>query len=442
MEAILRDMKNVSSMLIIFFITLASISGVSAAVFDEVINKIGESDFDKEFTLDDGQYVSLPFNELYTLDVGILHNYPKTIDCNNQICYHVGVYLRIGSQSSVTSMSYKHRPDWELGSVEASTFKLTLLDLDFEGSTKVNARFVAEKKDIAPLAVDMDKEFTLIQNQEATLKESNIRTKLLGLDENEILFLKITDNYGEGSISEYSYKTSLRYKRTAVMSCGEYYYEIDCFGDVCLYLNCLDYLKNVITEAKVDLIFGKKDEHLDECFADADCGISEDPCISYICGGTPKKCIEGIIVNCIDNDGCCPTGCMYPNDNDCEKVAVCTEGEVKYYTCLDGTNVSWCSCIAEEWRCIDSPESQCLSVCAGCSYKDDCLSIGTRIDSQYCSLIKALMVQKSEEEICNNNYECKSNECSDGKCISTYTLLQKIFELLKTIFGKGWLWGK
>ncbi len=39
------------------------------------------------------------------------------------------------------------------------------------------------------------------------------------------------------------------------------------------------------------------------------------------------------------------------------------------------------------------------------------------------------------EEFCMNDYECKSNDCSDSKCVSTYNLLQRILDFLKNIFG-------
>jgi len=38
---------------------------------------------------------------------------------------------------------------------------------------------------------------------------------------------------------------------------------------------------------------------------------------------------------------------------------VCIEGDIKYYTCPDGSKVKWCTCENKEWNCIISPETQC-----------------------------------------------------------------------------------
>lgn len=84
--------------------------------------------------------------------------------------------------------------------------------------------------------------------------------------------------------------------------------------------------------------------------------------------------------------------------------------------------------------------------CMGCLHDTTCLPFGQRLKieeiSSYCSIDGVFRPQMPIGAECENDYECSSNECGNGKCISTYSLLQKIFELLKTIFGKGWLWGK
>lgn len=40
---------------------------------------------------------------------------------------------------------------------------------------------------------------------------------------------------------------------------------------------------------------------------------------------------------------------------------ICEEGDVRYHTCPDGTEVFWCACENGQWTCITSPENQCGS---------------------------------------------------------------------------------
>jgi len=55
-----------------------------------------------------------------------------------------------------------------------------------------------------------------------------------------------------------------------------------------------------------------------ECNQDSDCGSN--PCMSYTCnnpGACSASCSSTQITGCIDDDGCCPSGCSITNDNDC-----------------------------------------------------------------------------------------------------------------------------
>lgn len=82
----------------------------------------------------------------------------------------------------------------------------------------------------------------------------------------------------------------------------------------------------------------------------------------------------------------------------------------------------------------------------GCYYIDKCVPFGTRLminnESVYCDIDGGLKKQKEEGEACMNNYECKSNFCSNGKCYNivremkeTKGLLEKIIEFFKKLFG-------
>ena len=72
-----------------------------------------------------------------------------------------------------------------------------------------------------------------------------------------------------------------------------------------------------------------------------------------------------------------------------------------------------------EFGCKDGV---CLSetnviVCdKGCPYNGECLPVGTRVTGKYCDYTQALKVQI--EGSCENNYECTSNLCLSGDCLS------------------------
>ncbi len=85
--------------------------------------------------------------------------------------------------------------------------------------------------------------------------------------------------------------------------------------------------------------------------------------------------------------------------------------------------------------------------CNGCLRDSKCLQFGIRLvhDDEvdlYCDYDKNLKKQKEKEEPCQNNYECKTNQCNDGVCGSlteelreTRGMLQKILDWFGKIFG-------
>ena len=75
-----------------------------------------------------------------------------------------------------------------------------------------------------------------------------------------------------------------------------------------------------------------------------------------------------------------------------------------------------------------------------------CLPFGTRFVEDemqyYCDISKSFAEQKEKDQLCQNNYECKTNQCSDGVCSSireeleeTRGLLERILRWLERIFG-------
>ncbi len=72
--------------------------------------------------------------------------------------------------------------------------------------------------------------------------------------------------------------------------------------------------------------------------------------------------------------------------------------------------------------------------CEGCLSDNKCVPITYRTSDQYCGADKTMKTQKQEDGDCNNNFECESNVCVDGKCISG-GLIQKILGVFKKLFG-------
>jgi hypothetical protein len=94
----------------------------------------------------------------------------------------------------------------------------------------------------------------------------------------------------------------------------------------------------------------------------------------------------------------------------------------------------------------------------GCSWEGRCLPIGTRLVKEnghqtplFCGVRNNLEEQKQLNEQCQNNYECTSNTCQDGRCQSIgeriegiekelkeqRTILEKIANFFGRIFGRG-----
>ena len=86
------------------------------------------------------------------------------------------------------------------------------------------------------------------------------------------------------------------------------------------------------------------------------------------------------------------------------------------------------------------------NICNGCEFQDSCVPFGYRLENQnesvYCDLSKVLKLQKEQNVSCQNEFECLSGQCSDGKCINlqktleeTNSTLAKIINFLKEFFG-------
>lgn len=119
---------------------------------------------------------------------------------------------------------------------------------------------------------------------------------------------------------------------------------------------------------------------------------SVDPCINdpSLCQKRPK-CIQ----NCVMTPAICPS-----------------EG-IRTRTCTDGCSGNTTS---EQLNCTPNKCSACQSADGNCIPYKFRLMESNDVPS-YCDIDKAIKSQKADNEICNNNFECITNFCSNERCI-------------------------
>jgi len=118
----------------------------------------------------------------------------------------------------------------------------------------------------------------------------------------------------------------------------------------------------------------------------------------------------------------CQINCICGSEGyiiECKNETICKEKEM---LCPDGT-------------CREKCEEISVENCNyGCQYNNKCLPIGIRVKGMYCDINGVINNQLSADETCENNFECESNVCIDGECISS-GLIKKILGWLKRMFG-------
>jgi len=73
--------------------------------------------------------------------------------------------------------------------------------------------------------------------------------------------------------------------------------------------------------------------------------------------------------------------------------------------------------------------------CSGCELEDKCYPYGFRKAQEYCSDKNNMFVsQLGDNEVCENNFECKTNLCINGNCVSS-NIWNKFLEWFRNIFG-------
>ncbi|MDP2924822.1 MAG: hypothetical protein Q8N99_00460 [Nanoarchaeota archaeon] len=183
----------------------------------------------------------------------------------------------------------------------------------------------------------------------------------------------------------------------------------------------LDSLFRIINEQYFELY--PSDLTIPTCIANWECEISPVVCPEY--GKQIKTCIDNycgkpnIILEMTCQPGIC-SGCMTPKKYP-EDISRCIP--YGFRVKLDNTPVKG------EGGGGGGGESSSNSSLLNNNY--------------YCDIDGALYSQKELELECQNNFECKSNQCSDGKCISLSKeikeqtgILRKIWCFLTNMFNK------
>ncbi len=83
---------------------------------------------------------------------------------------------------------------------------------------------------------------------------------------------------------------------------------------------------------------------------------------------------------------------------------------------------------------IEGATEELLFCKNACPLNEKCYPFGYRKSGQYCSDDGKFIDEKAGDETCENNFECDSNVCIDGTCVSQ-NLIQKFIAWFKNLFG-------
>jgi len=164
----------------------------------------------------------------------------------------------------------------------------------------------------------------------------------------------------------------------------------------------LDQYKNVVDDYSTTIIV---EIAKDECSSDTNCDDSNFS-TKDICEGDPKKCSNIKITTCEIGDKYCPEECTYENDKDCPEPDQCLID----LDCDDDNACTDDVCSGNPKKCSNDKISE------GCNSENNCVSVSTRIENEYCDESNLMKEQKSNEQSCDNNYECISDICEDNIC--------------------------
>jgi len=131
------------------------------------------------------------------------------------------------------------------------------------------------------------------------------------------------------------------------------------------------------------------------------------------CKGTPKKCVNTEIIECINEDGYCPEGCVYRDDNDCPAIDLCITNE----DCADSNSFTrdLCqgtpkACVYELKTCEEMHGFEC-EVFEACPGKE--LSVSSEA---VCCDVECEKTKSCEGVECPDEQKCVQGKCIDKSC--------------------------
>jgi len=106
----------------------------------------------------------------------------------------------------------------------------------------------------------------------------------------------------------------------------------------------------------------------------------------------------------------------------------------KVIECLTGEKCESGNILCPDGKCREKCEIVTEDCKYGCAYEGKCFPVSLRNNGMYCSADLVMSSQKGSDEKCDNNFECSTNVCIDGKCVSS-GFIQKIMNWFKGLFG-------
>jgi hypothetical protein len=123
-------------------------------------------------------------------------------------------------------------------------------------------------------------------------------------------------------------------------------------------------------------------------------------------------CFNVPIINCVNDDGYCPEGCAYDNDNDC--TGKCGDGVCEFPETCDSCTID-CGCDRGE-ECVDG----------ACQDSENYCEVRGEIkDGKFCNGINFVTQFKAGAN-CDEDYECKG-ACDDNKCVPKVVSRESMF---------------
>ena len=200
--------------------------------------------------------------------------------------------------------------------------------------------------------------------------------------------------------------------------------------------------------------FYKHDDCPEGCYCDDVsfyCGVGEEFCSEDECMKGPKTCScvmdidkELAARESLNQKVGSPKDLIYTDRKQIlEKAVVYTKpiGEDWESEASDEESSSPAIIAQPVKRAIERTQAD-LVRCVGCLLGNKCVPYGTRTGDQFCSLDEQWVSLAETGQPCNNNYECKSNFCSNQQCYDikkeleeTRNIIEKILDWLTKLFG-------